>query len=220
MNLREANKIHANENDLQPAILENPQNNILKPLSENQREIIETKDDIENEKYIHQMFEKKNAKIKIVDPKTTSAKKYSAKFFEIKCPACLKKSYTIENHNIHMQGCLSNTLQIFFSQFQDLYKKRCDGKITKNEYVITSIGFILNTVRRITEIAERNHLDFSGASELAPAIDEESFLPSTAPNINNAQPYQLSNNNSNIYAHQNRFSRISPGSDLGYISNQ
>ncbi|XP_070497955.1 uncharacterized protein [Chironomus tepperi] len=204
-NLTEARKI-ANDESL---VLET--NMTSKPLTANQQEIINTREEIEGDKYWFENFDQKNVKIKIQTP--TRNRIDQRKVEEIKCPGCFKKSYGAKSHNEHMNNCLINVLKIFFGEFQTLYKARFEKKITQEEYLINTISLIFNYTKKIQNVAKRDEIDIEAISKILPVIP-------TAQAFSNQQQTFKSNgqNNTSINNYWNRDRFASPD-DNGYYSN-
>jgi hypothetical protein len=113
-NLNEARKI-ANDESL---VLE--KNTPFKPLTANQQKIINTREEIEGDKYIYENYDKNNVKIKIQTPIKNRIDQ--RKVVEINCPGSFKKSYGVKSHNEHMNNCLINVLKIFLVNFKFFIK--------------------------------------------------------------------------------------------------
>lgn len=214
--MKEARKIANDE----PVVLETPQS--YKPLSVNQQEINNAKEEIEDEKYWHDNFSKKYAKIKIQNTPRES-RIDQRKVEEIKCPGCFKKSYGAKSHNDHMNNCITNILKIFFGEFQLTYKARFEKKITQEEYLISAISLIINYTKKIKNIAKKQDIDIDAISKILPEIPNmQDFMPppvvkSNSGTKNNYYNSNNNNNNSNSASKNDRFS--SPATDNGYYSN-
>lgn len=184
-------------------------NQSQKPINANQKEIIATKEEIEQQKYLYETFQ--NAKIQITIPEI---KRKDQAVIEIKCPACFCKSYTAKSHNQHMKNCVVNVLKLFFSEFQSLYSNRCTKKITEKEYVFYAISLIFNYVKQIEKIAKKDKINIEAVTKIPPP--DYALTTVKQPNNNYQQqstmPNQRTNNNS---MQANRFN--SP--DNGYYSN-
>ncbi|KAG5670362.1 hypothetical protein PVAND_000633 [Polypedilum vanderplanki] len=213
-NLREIRKI-ANEESIQVEV--NHSRNVI---SLNQQEINTQKDEIEDDKYWHETFEKKNAKVKI----TTKAVKEKPNLMEYKCPACMRTSYSIKTHNQHLKVCLVAVLERFFSELKSLYTHRFQRKITEHEYIIYAISLLFNSQKRINEIAVKNDINIETVTKQLPP-DEFLILRDPTPSlVSSSSSSQLQPSSSNTYMQQQRLqynnnSNRFTSPDYGYSSN-
>jgi len=213
--------IHTSKNLMEARKIANDESVVLetntpssKPLTANQQEIINTREEIEGDKYFYENFDKKNVKIKIQSP--TRNRIDQRKVEEIKCPGCFKKSYGARSHNEHMRNCLINVLKIFFGEFQLLYKARFEKKITQEEYLINTISLIFNYTKKIQNVAKKDEIDIEAISKILPEI------PTLQAFSNQQQAFKPNGQNGTNSYWNNRTNaqdRFNNSPDNGYYSN-
>lgn len=208
-NLTECRKIACDEK----IVLETNTSN--KPLTANQQEIINTREEIEGDQYWYENFDKKNVNIKIQTP--TKGRIDQKKVVEIKCPGCFKKTYGAKSHNEHMNNCLINVLKIFFGEFQILYKARFEKKITQEEYLISTISLIFNYTRKIKKVAKQDEIDIQAISKILPEIP--SIHPQQTFKFNGPCSSTSSSSNNYWNSRTNAQGRFASPDDNGYYSN-
>jgi hypothetical protein len=174
----------------------------------NQQEIDVQKEELEEEKYWLDNFEKKNAKVKI----TTKAKDEKPILNEMKCPSCFRKSYSARSHNAHMKICIAILLERFFSEHTALYKNKCMRQITDKEYVLYAISLLFNYVEKIKGIAATNNIIVDAVVKIMPPEDLLILREPAPPPATSTNPFMHQQNRP---AQSNRFT--SP--DYGYSSN-
>lgn len=131
-------------------------------ITPNQREIIEHKVDLEQDKYWNDAIEVNTTKIKL---KVPQKEKRNERLFEHKCPSCNKRVYSIKALNDHMAVCIIGYLTTFFSQFKQLYSDRIAYKISSIEYQVNALSLIFNAKKCLTKIAKKEKFNINSLSQ-------------------------------------------------------
>jgi hypothetical protein len=149
-NFKLVQKLHAEEGTIPLQLT--PSRTIPTTISENQKEIIEVKEEIEGEKYWNEVITRKTAKITIATPSTV---KKNERLTEHKCNSCGKRVYSIKSLNQHMDICIIAQLTTFFSQFQLLYQAVLAHKVSSFNYQMQALSLIYNTNKILKKIAKK-----------------------------------------------------------------
>lgn len=176
-----------------------PVSTTIPTISENTREILEAKEEIEGTKYWNDTITKKTSKITL-DP-TPSTTKRNERLLEHKCVSCGKRVYSIKSLNQHMEVCIISQLTTFFSQLQLLFKDFCDKKMSSFNYQMQAMSLIYNTNKVLRKIAKKSKFEISSFSpEVSTSSDTSRKLAET-----NATRRQNNSYNNRFYSPDNGY---------------
>lgn len=164
-NFKLVQKLHTEEGSIP---LQLPSSNTIPKFSENQKEIIEEKEEIEGEKYWNEVITRRTAKITIAVP--SMIKNKNERVTEHKCNSCGKRVYSIKSLNQHIDICIIAQLTTFFSQFQLLYQAFLAHKMSSLNYQMQALSLIYNTNKILRKIARKAKFELK---HLSPEISTD-----------------------------------------------